>query len=548
MEQAALDRRSRMFRSLRTRFRGALIQPGEDAYDETRRIWNGAVDRRPALIARCVDADDVVTALRFARDHALPISVRGGGHGVAGNAVYDDAVMIDLTLIKGVSVDPAKRQARAAAGATWGEFDLATQRYGLATTGGTVSQVGISGLTLHGGFGHLLRKRGLTVDNLRAVELITAEGEQLRVDAQSEPELFWGLRGGGGNFGIATSFTYDLHPVGPLVLGGPVYWPIEQAAEVLRFLRDFAPAAPDELGIMLVAHQLPPLPFLPPEQYGKPALGLLLTWAGEVAEGIRVLTPLLHVASPLGDLVRPVPYRALQTLLDGAAAPGNGAYWRSVRLPQLSDSAIEVFVSLLDSLPTRLSFLTGWAISGAASRVAADATAVGEREVGFEIRLIAVWPPEDPAAGQHAAWVHEGWNRLRAHGNGRQYPTFLSDERLSGVRAAYQDGWARLVALKDRYDPGNVFRLNAISRRALRARSRLIIWYQAALLRTQPQMESDLANRVTLFRTTPRMMSVDPADLSARRPAAPPARVDAAVPFLGGSALPGSARGSFSRL
>jgi hypothetical protein len=458
---AVLETSRHAFHELRMRFRGALIQPGEEAYAESRRIWNGAVDRRPALIARCVDADDVVAALRFARDHELPISVRGSGHGVAGNAVADGAIMIDLSLLKGVSVDPAARLARAAAGVTSGEFDLATQRHGLATTGGTVSHVGISGLTLHGGFGHLLRRHGLTVDNLRGVDLITADGRQMHVDVETEPELFWGLRGGGGNFGIATAFSYDLHSVGPLVLGGPVYWPLGQASEVLGFLRDFAPQAPDDLGIMLVAHRAPPLPFLPPERYGAPTFGLLLTWAGDIAEGRQVLAPLVHVGSPLGDLVRPVPYRAVQTLLDGAAAPGNGAHWRSVRLPALSDAAIELFISMADSLPTPLSFLTGWAISGAASRVAPDATAVGLRDVGFELRIIAMWPPEDSGAGQHVSWVNNGWKRLAAYGNGRQYPTFLTDEGLAGVHSAYRDGWSRLVALKDRYDPTNIFRLNA---------------------------------------------------------------------------------------
>jgi len=459
---AALPRTGgRAFRDLRASFRGALIQPDAEAYEETRRIWNGAVDRRPALIGRCVDAEDAVAMLRFACDHELPISVRGSGHGVAGHAISDGAIMIDLSLMKGVSVDPATRQARAAAGVTWGEFDLATQRYGLATTGGTVSQVGISGLTLHGGFGHLLRRKGLTVDNVHAVDLITADGQQLRVDAESAPELFWGLRGGGGNFGIATAFTYDLHPVGPLVLGGPVYWPLEQAPDVLRFVREFAPEAPDDLGIMLVAHRAPPLPFLPPERYGIPALGLLLTWVGDISEGLRVIAPLLHLGSPLGSLVRPVPYRAVQSLLDGAAAPGNGAYWRSVRMPQLSDATIELVMSLVTSLPTPLSSLTGWAIGGAASRVAPEATAIGVREVGFELRLIATWSLDDPDAAQHVAWVRDGWERLRACGNGRQDPTFLGDEGLAGVRSAYRDGWARLVALKNTYDPTNVFRLNA---------------------------------------------------------------------------------------
>jgi len=243
---------------LRTRFRGALLHPGEDGYEQARRTWNGAIDRRPRLIARCAGADDVQHALGFARERDLPVTVRGGGHSVMGHAVDDDAVMIDLSLMKGVAVDPATRIARAAGGVLWSELDLATQRHGLATTGGTVSHVGIGGLTLGGGFGHLMRRHGLTVDNLRAVELVTAEGELVRVDAEHDPELFWGLRGSGGNFGIATAFEYDLHPVGPLVLGGPIYWPLEQAPMVLRFLREFAPTAPDDLGMMLMAHRAPP--------------------------------------------------------------------------------------------------------------------------------------------------------------------------------------------------------------------------------------------------------------------------------------------------
>jgi FAD/FMN-containing dehydrogenase len=456
----ALLRSNGVMPDLRARFRGALLRPGEEGYEESRRVWNGAIDRRPALIARCAGADDVQEALRFARERDLPVSVRGGGHGVAGHAVCDDGVMIDLSLMKAVLVDPAARVARAAGGLLWSELDLATQRHGLATTGGTISHVGIGGLTLGGGFGHLMRRHGLTVDNLRAVDLVTADGGRLRVDAQSEPELFWGLRGGGGNFGIATAFEYDLHPVGPIVLGGPVYWPLEQAPEVLRRLRELAPDAPDELGVMLVAHRAPPLPFLPPGRYGTPVLGLLLVWSGDIAEGMRATAPLRAVGTPLGDLVRPVPYRAVQTLIDGSAPKGTHAYWRSHRLPELSDAVIDKIVALVESLTSPLSLLNGWAIGGAASRVAADATAVGEREVGFELRLISVWPPGDPDGERHTAWVREGWEALRPYGAGRQYATFLSDEGLAGVRAAYGDRLARLVALKDAYDPTNVFRSN----------------------------------------------------------------------------------------
>lgn len=456
----ALLRSNGLMPDLRARFRGALLRPGEEGYEESRRVWNGAIDRRPALIARCAGADDVQEALRFARERDLPVSVRGGGHGVAGHAVCDDGVMIDLSLMKAVSVDPAARVARAAGGLLWSELDLATQRHGLATTGGTISHVGIGGLTLGGGFGHLMRRHGLTVDNLRAVDLVTADGGRLRVDAESEPELFWGLRGGGGNFGIATAFEYDLHPVGPIVLGGPVYWPLEQAPEVLRRLRELAPDAPDELGIMIVAHRAPPVPFLPPERYGTPVLGLLLVWSGDIAEGMRATAPLRAVGTPLGDLVRPVPYRAVQTLLDGSAPKGTHAYWRSHRLPELSDAVIDRIVALVESLTSPLSLLNGWAIGGAASRLAPEATAVGEREVGFELRLISVWPPGDPDGERHTAWVREGWEALRPHSAGRQYASFLSDEGLAGVRAAYGDRLARLVALKDSCDPTNVFRSN----------------------------------------------------------------------------------------
>jgi FAD/FMN-containing dehydrogenase len=446
---------------LRARFRGALLRPGEEGYEEARQVWNGAVDRRPALIARCAGADDVVRAVRFAREHDLPVSVRGGGHSVLGHGVCDGGVMIDLSLLKAVSVNPVTRVARAAGGLLWSELDLATQRYGLATTGGSISSTGIGGVTLGGGFGHLMRRHGLTVDNLRAADLVTADGEAVRVDAEHEPELLWGLRGGGGNFGIATGFEYDLHAVGPIVLGGPVFWPLAQAPAVLRVLREFAPEAPDELGVMLVANLAPPMPFLPPEHYGSPVFGLLLVWCGDPAEGARAIAPLRGTGTPIGDLVRPVPYRAVQSLLDGSAARGSCAYWRSTRLPDLSDAAIDTIVERVETITSPLSLLNGWAIGGAVSRADPAATAVGGREPGFELRTIAVWRPGDPDEERHTAWVREGWEALRAHGDGRQYATFLSDEGTAGVQAAYGERLARLVALKNRFDPTNLFRLNA---------------------------------------------------------------------------------------
>ena len=457
VENQSVDAKS--LGELRGRFRGALLRPGEEGYEEARRVWNGAIDRRPALIARCVGVDDVQEALRFARERDLPVSVRGGGHSPVGHSVRNGAVMIDLSLMKAVSVDPAARVARAAAGLSQGELDLATQRHGLATTGATVSHVGIAGLTLGGGFGHLLRRHGLTVDNLRAADLVTADGELQRVDADRDPELFWGLRGGGGNFGIATAFEYDLHPIGPIVLGGPILWPLEQAPHVLRFLREFAPGAPDELGISLVAMLAPPMPFLAPEHYGTPVVGLSLLWSGDIEDGMRALAPVARLGRPLANVVRPLPYLALQSLIDGSARAGNHSYWRSHRLAGLSDAAIEQIVALVGSFTSPLSLLNGWAIGGAASRVAADATPIGPRPVGFELRLIANWTADEPDSERHTAWVREGWEALGPHSTGT-YPSFLTDEDPAGVRAAYGDSLDRLVAVKDRVDPTNFFRCN----------------------------------------------------------------------------------------
>ncbi len=448
--------------ALRARFRGALLRPGEEGYEEARRVWNGAIDRRPALIARCTGADDVVEAVRFARELDLLVSVRGGGHAVAGHAVCDGGVMIDLSLMKAIRVDPSASSARAGGGVLWGELDRATQGLGLATTGGVISHTGIAGLTLGGGLGHLMRKLGMTVDNLRSVDLVTAEGERMHVDEQTEPDLFWGLRGGGGNFGIATSLEYRLHPVGPMVLGGPIVWPLADAPELLGFVNRFAAEAPDDLGITIAARLAPPMPMLPAEQYGKPVVMLLLVWAGGPADGRKAIEPLLGVGTPIAELVRPVPYVAIQSMLDGGAPHGMHYYWKSHRLPELSDEVIDVFCQRVEAIMSPFSQISGWAVGGAVSRVDANATAVGERErrVGFEINVTAAWPARDQDGERHTAWVRQGWEFLRPHAAG-VYANFLSDEGASGVEEAYGDRLARLRSLKDRYDPTNVFRLNA---------------------------------------------------------------------------------------
>jgi hypothetical protein len=445
---------------LRSRFRGALLRPGEEGYDEARKIWNGAIDRRPALIARCAGADDVVEAVRFARELDILISVRGGGHAVAGHAVCDDGLMIDLSLMKAISVDPAARTARAAGGLLWSEFDRATQQFGLATTGGIISHTGIGGLTLGGGLGHLMRKHGLSVDNLFGADVVTAGGDQIHVDADNKPDLFWGLRGGGGNFGIATALEYRLHPVGPIVLGGPIFWSLADATKVLRFVRDYAAEAPDELGITIVAMKAPPSPVVPTDQIGKPVLGLVLVWAGDPTEGTAAIAPIRGIGNPIGQLIRPTPYVMLQSMLDAGAPHGRHYYWKSHRLPVLSDEAIEVIVQRVEAITSPFSQIGGWAMGGAVSRVAPDATAVGVREVGFDINIAAAWQPPDPEPQRHIDWVRASWEMLRPFSEG-VYANFLSDEGDSGVRAAYGARLDRLTSLKDRYDPTNVFRLNA---------------------------------------------------------------------------------------
>jgi FAD/FMN-containing dehydrogenase len=445
---------------VRMRFRGALLRPGEEGYEEARRVWNGAIDRRPALIARCTGADDVATAVRFARERDLPVSVRGGGHSIAGHSVCDGGVMIDLSLMKAISVDPANRTVRAAGGVLWSEFDRATQSVGLATTGGIISHTGIAGLTLGGGLGHLMRKHGLTVDNLLAADLVTADGERIHVDAKSNPELFWGLHGGGGNFGIVTSFEYRLHPVGPLVLAGPMFWDLEDAPAVLRYVNEIAMEAPDDLGITIALMLAPPMPFVPPDRIGKPVIGLILIWTGVPAAGQQVLEPFRAIARPIVDLVRPTPYVALQSMLDGGAPHGRHYYWKAHRLSSLTDSIIDVIIGRTEAITSPFSQIGGWAVGGAVSRADPNATAVAHRGVGFEINNAAAWMPADPNGERHVAWVREGWEALRPYSAG-VYANFLSDEGAAGLEAAYGGRLQRLTALKDRYDPANVFRLNA---------------------------------------------------------------------------------------
>ncbi len=352
-------------------FRGRLISAHDADYDTARAVWNGAVDRRPRLIARCIGAADVVAAVRFARDHDLEIAIRGGGHNVAGTAVCDDGIVIDLSAMRAVRVDPAGRRAWVQGGALWGDVDRETQAHGLATTGGIVSHTGVAGLTLGGGVGWLMRKHGLTVDNILAADVVTADGEVLRASDDEHPDLFWALRGGGGNFGVVTAFEFRLHPVGPTVLAGPILWDASDAGEVLRFYRDFIRQAPDELGTVVRFGTAPPLPVIPEELHWRPVVIVGTCYAGPIAEAEQRLRPLCGCRTPLLDLVGPKPYAGFQGALDSTVVHGWNYYWKSTHLPELRDELIDVLAEHAFSGSSPRSYAAMFHLQGAVSRVVA---------------------------------------------------------------------------------------------------------------------------------------------------------------------------------
>jgi hypothetical protein len=360
-------------------FQGELIGPADPGYGDARRVWNGTIDKRPALIARCTGAADVAAALNFARERELPLAVRGGGHGVAGTAVCDDGVVIDLSPMRGVKVDPESRVAHVEAGVLLGQLDTATQAFGLATPAGIVSHTGISGLTLGGGIGWLSRKLGATVDNLRSARVVTADGEHVNASERENPDLFWGLRGGGGNFGIVTEFEFRLHPVGPTVLAGPVYYALEDGFDVLRRYREVAAAAPDELTTILELSQAPPLPLLPAELHGRPVVTVAACWAGDLERGERAVQPLRELGTPLVDLLGRRPFLELQGLLDAAVPHGWHRYWKSIETPSLEEAVIDTLVDHTARITSPRSYTIIFQLGGALARVAEDATAYPQR-------------------------------------------------------------------------------------------------------------------------------------------------------------------------
>jgi FAD/FMN-containing dehydrogenase len=445
---------------LRSSLQGPLLTPDSPAYDEARTIWNAMIDRRPALIARCTSAADVALVVRFAREHNLVLAVRGGGHNIAGNAVCEGGLLIDLSQMKAVQVDRDAKTARVEGGATLADFDREAQAFGLATPLGINSTTGVAGLTLGGGFGWLSRQLGLTIDNLLSAEVVTATGDIVRASSDVNPDLFWAIRGGGGNFGVVTSFEFQLHPVGPEVLSGLVVHPLDAAGDVLRFYRDFLPTTPDEFVCWFVMRKAPPLPFLPTEWHGKEILALAMCYSGSsLAEGERVAAPLRGFGKPIADVVAPHPYTAWQAVMDPLLTPGFRNYWKSHDFREVSDGLIDTLIAHARKLPDPNTEIAFAQLGGAVSRVPNDATAYGHRDGQFVLNVHGRWQDR----GKDSAcigWARDLFNATAPFATGNVYVNFLTQDEEDRVRAAYGRNYDRLSKLKNKYDPRNLFRLN----------------------------------------------------------------------------------------
>lgn len=439
--------------------RGTLIRPGDADYEGARRIWNGMIDRRPGFIVRCAGVSDVMAAVNFARDHRMLVAVRGGGHSIPGLSMCDGGMVIDLSGMKGIRVDPKAKTVRAEAGCLWSDLDHETASFGLATTGGQISHTGIAGLTLGGGFGWLGRRCGMVVDNLLSVDIVTADGRLLTASADENADLFWGLRGGGGNFGVATSFEYRLHEIGPIVVGGIALFPAARTREVLQAFRDVMASAPDELTLLAVSMSAPPAPFVPVEAHGAPMIGIAVCYAGAIDEGQRAVAP-IRALQPVIDLIGPMPYTVVQTLSDEGLAHGLQYYLKAHYLAVLSDDAIDTFVRESEGRTSPLSIALLFPFGGAVARVPRGATAFGHRDVAYVFNIISAWT--DPhESDRHLAWTRKMWTAMQPYATGGLYVNDVSDEGQEGVEAAYEhEAYSRLIGLKNTYDPTNLFRLN----------------------------------------------------------------------------------------
>ena len=444
---------------LKATFGDRLVAPGSRGYDEARTIWNAMVHRRPALIARCETANEVQVAVRVAAANNLLVSIKGGGHNIAGNALCHDGLMIDLSPMKRVVVDAAARTARVQPGVTLAELDAATQAHGLAVPLGINSTTGVAGLTLGGGFGWLTRKYGFTVDSLTAAEIITADGVQRRASESENSDLFWAIRGGGGNFGIVTEFTFELHPVGPEILAGLIVHPFDDIKALTKHYREFVAKAPEDLTTWLVFRKAPPLPFVPAEWHGREVVVIAFLYAGDVAAGQRVIEPLRKFGRPVGEHVGPMPYAGYQQAFDPLLTPGARNYWKSHDFTQISDAAVDVIQDFVGRLPSPQCEIFLAHLGGAGARVAPDAMAFSRRDAEFIINVHTRW--DEP--GQDAAcigWAREFFSTMAPHAMGSVYVNFMPEDEADRLPAAWGPNYARLATIKAKYDPKNFFRLN----------------------------------------------------------------------------------------
>ena len=441
-----------------TGFEGALIRPGDANYDEARRVFNAMIDKRPALIARATGPQDVARSIRFARDRGLLVAVRGGGHNGAGLGTCDGGVVIDLSALKQVEVDPESRTVRVGGGCLWGEVDAATGQYGLATPSGIISTTGVAGLTLGGGIGYLARGFGLSCDNLISADVVTADGEFVVASETEHGDLFWALRGGGGNFGVVTALEFRLHPVKD-IYGGPMFYELDEAENVLRFFREYIADAPEQMGAFPAFQIAPPLPFIPEDRHGDTFVAMVACWAGPIEEGERALRPFHDVAPVVAEHVGPMPYPALNGAFDALVPPGLQHYWKAAFVKELTDEAIAAHAEHGPEVPVVNSTMHIYPINGAAHRVAPDATAFGHRDASFAAVIAGMWP--DPAQNEaNVAWVRRYYEAIAPHSEEGGYINFMAADDQDRVKANYGANYDRLVRVKQTYDPDNVFHLN----------------------------------------------------------------------------------------
>jgi len=460
IEGREIDLRQDTLDSLKRRILGRILLPGDAGYDESRTVWNAMIDRKPAVVVRCLGTADVIAGVEFAREHNLLLCIKGGGHNIAGLATADGALMLDMSLMRGVWVDKEKKVGRTQAGCLLGDVDRETQVHGLAAVLGFVSQTGTAGLTLGGGFGYLTRRWGYTADNVAGMDVVTAEGRLVRASSDENADLFWGLQGGGGNFGVVTGIDYMLHPVGPEIVGGVVAWPASEAGGVLELYRTLAQKAPSELTLALLLRPAPPAPWLPKDMHGKPIVAILACYSGSLEQSEKAVAPIKSFGRPIGDILVRRPYVQLQSLLDATQPKGRRYYWKSEYLPRIESGLCDKLIEHAARIRSPHSAEILFQLEGALNRLDAAHSPAGNRDAHYVLNLQSAWerPDEDQA---NIAWAREAWADTRSFSTGGTYINFLTeDEGAERIKAALGSGLERLAQVKAKWDPGNIFRTN----------------------------------------------------------------------------------------